>query len=89
MPSQENTRGRRPDAECRPFACAGHPGKERGEWRISSYSGGGDGGGQCVEIRFGRNERVNVRDSIHPDLIVLTVPWEGWTHLLALLRIGE
>jgi hypothetical protein len=39
----------------------------RAKWRTSSYSGGGNGGGQCVEVAALPDGRIAVRNSKRPD----------------------
>ena len=43
----------------------------RAVWRTSSYSGGNNGGGQCVEVAALLDGRIVVRDSKCPDGAVL------------------
>jgi len=43
----------------------------RAAWRTSSYTGGGNGGGQCVEVAALPDGRIAVRDSKCPDGAVL------------------
>ncbi len=38
----------------------------RAAWRTSSYSGGGNGGGQCVEVAVLEDGRIAVRNSKRP-----------------------
>ncbi|MGH3901856.1 MAG: DUF397 domain-containing protein [Pseudonocardiaceae bacterium] len=37
------------------------------QWRTSSFSNGGDGGGNCVEVAALPDGRIAVRNSNHPD----------------------
>ncbi len=40
----------------------------RAVWRVSSFSGGGgNGGGQCVQVAALDDGRIAVRNSNHPD----------------------
>jgi hypothetical protein len=43
----------------------------RGAWRTSSFSGAGNGGGDCVEVAALPDGRIAVRDSKCPDGAVL------------------
>jgi len=43
----------------------------RAAWRTSSFSGAGNGGGDCVEVAGLPDGRIAVRDSKRPDGVVL------------------
>ncbi|MCA1671029.1 MAG: DUF397 domain-containing protein [Actinobacteria bacterium] len=43
----------------------------RAAWRTSSFTGAGNGGGQCVEVAALPDGRIAVRDSKRPDGAVL------------------
>jgi hypothetical protein len=55
-----------------------------GNWRKSSYSGGGDGNG-CVEIANSRT-RIAVRDSKTPARATLTFPTGAFTPFIESLK---
>ncbi|WP_330288585.1 DUF397 domain-containing protein [Streptomyces sp. NBC_00576] len=55
-----------------------------GNWRKSSYSGGGDGNG-CVEIANSR-ARIAVRDSKIPDRASLTFPTGAFAPFVEALK---
>ena len=55
-------------------------------WRKSSASGGG---GDCVEVAFGADGGVYVRDSKAPDQQVLAFTHSEWTAFLTGVRNGE
>lgn len=49
------------------------------EWRASTFSGGGDGGGESIEVAFDEEEgMVYLRESDHPEKVVITtrVKWD-------------
>jgi hypothetical protein len=54
-----------------------------GEWRKSSYSGGG--GGQCVEVASAEIV-VKIRDTENRGGVTLSVPAETWKAFTATLR---
>ncbi|MGH4019890.1 MAG: DUF397 domain-containing protein [Pseudonocardiaceae bacterium] len=43
----------------------------RAAWRTSSYTGGNNGGGQCVEVAALDDGRIAVRNSKRPDEAVV------------------
>lgn len=55
-----------------------------GNWRKSSYSGGGDGN-SCVEIANSR-AGIAVRDSKTPARATLTFPTGAFTHFVEALK---
>ncbi|GAB3544537.1 hypothetical protein J2S53_004483 [Actinopolyspora lacussalsi] len=58
-------------------------------WRKSSRSGGGGtGGGNCVEVAFGKDFTA-VRDSKSPDAGVLAVPAVQWRSFLDKVHSGH
>ncbi|MDA2805824.1 DUF397 domain-containing protein [Nocardiopsis suaedae] len=55
-------------------------------WHTSSYTGGGSN--TCVEVRFVRDRRIQVRDSVHRELAELSFHQRTWIRLIAALRSG-
>lgn len=59
-------------------------------WRVSSYTGGGNGGGgNCVELAPLRDGRVAVRNSNHRDAGTLLVTRRQLGGLLTALRAPD
>ncbi|MQY07286.1 DUF397 domain-containing protein [Actinomadura macrotermitis] len=58
-------------------------------WRKSSYSGGGNVGGQdCVEVAE-LTKAIGIRDSKAPEAGHLSLPATGFTALVARIKQGE
>ncbi|HEY1918663.1 MAG TPA: DUF397 domain-containing protein [Streptosporangiaceae bacterium] len=51
-------------------------------WRKSSYSGGSEGGSNCVQVASGQR-LIAVRDSKHPGQGALSVSPAGWRAFVA------
>ncbi|MFJ5105283.1 DUF397 domain-containing protein [Streptomyces sp. NPDC088554] len=56
-------------------------------WRKSSYSGGGSGGGDCIEIADRTEVRV-IRDSKNPHRAVLVFPADNWSSFIGAVKRG-
>ncbi|MEU6993216.1 DUF397 domain-containing protein [Streptomyces sp. NPDC046465] len=54
-------------------------------WRKSSYSGGGSGGGDCVEVAD-LPRHTAIRDSKNPSGPALTFPQEAWAPFVTAIR---
>ena len=58
------------------------------QWHKSSFSNGGDGGSNCVEVAFTR-QSVHVRHSRRPDGLALSFTLAEWEAFLAGVRNEE
>jgi hypothetical protein len=56
-------------------------------WRKSSYSGGNEGGSNCVEVA-GTGDLIAVRDSKNPGQGSLTFSARQWRAFVAAVRSG-
>jgi hypothetical protein len=56
-------------------------------WRKSSYSGGNEGGSNCVEVA-GTGDLIAVRDSKNPGQGVLTFSAVQWRAFVATVQAG-
>jgi len=57
-------------------------GREPGQWRTSSHSGGVNN--SCVEVVLRQPVVVGIRDSTHRDRVELALPVHQWVTLLRL-----
>ncbi|GAB2583534.1 hypothetical protein GCM10027168_15370 [Streptomyces capparidis] len=57
------------------------------EWHRSTFSGGGDGGGECIELAA-EGDFVYLRESDHPEKVVVTTRAK-WDAFVLGVQAGE